>query len=1724
MRKLSFLVFIISFTLGAQSQHGKDLKLDCSLCHKSDTWKITDSTGFDHNGTAFKLTGGHKQVNCRQCHATLVFSEAKTTCNSCHRDMHKGSVTPECAKCHTPANWLVTNTNKLHQTTRFPLLGIHAQADCQSCHSEYSTLNFSVIGVSCYECHANDFQATQNPNHLTAGFDKNCQSCHSVSADSWRSQSFKHDFFPLTGMHKLDNCYACHNKTTFSGLSNQCYSCHEKDYKATTNPNHLLQSFSTQCQVCHTINGWKPAQFDHNKTNFPLTGAHNSVTCSNCHVTPGLKPSTDCYVCHKTKYEQATDPNHIVSGLGQTCTTCHTTTSWKPSSFNHSSTGFTLTGAHVSANCSKCHITAGVKPLQDCYACHRVNYEQTVSPNHVTSNFAKTCYTCHTTTAWKPANFDHNTTAFPLTGAHLSANCSQCHITAGVTPSTDCYACHKTKYDQTTNPNHAASGFDKTCKTCHSTGAWKPATFNHDGLYFPIYSGEHKGKWNTCADCHKNTTNYAVFSCIDCHEHNKTDMDKEHKSVSGYSYASTACLSCHPNGKGDGAFNHQTSNFPLTGSHVTAACQDCHVTGYSTAPATDCKSCHAVQSVPASAPNHALSGFSSACKDCHNTISFTQTTFNHSTGTQFPLQGAHVSATCKACHVTQYTPTTKVCKDCHQDDLQSAASVNHTLAGFNQPCSQCHTETAWKPAQYTHPASFALTGKHTTATCDKCHATQFANTPKECKGCHINDFNQATNPNHSSTGFSQICQDCHTTTKWQGATLNHDPKFPIYSGKHNGKWQLCSECHTNNNYNDYTCISCHEHNQTATNQEHATVSGYVYSSHECKACHPTGSESGSFNHAQSTFPLTGAHLASQCNECHVGGYSVKPSTECKVCHQDDLTPVTNPDHKVGNFSQVCTNCHNTSKWKPSTFNHTTGTQFALQGAHINAACNTCHATQYTNTTKVCKDCHQDDLQASVSVNHTLAGFTQPCSQCHTATAWKPAQYTHPATFALTGKHISTSCEKCHATQYTNTPKECKGCHINDFNQTTNPNHTGAGFSQICQDCHTTTKWQGATFNHDPKFPVYSGKHKGKWQLCSECHANNNFNDFTCISCHEHNKPSTDQEHTGVSGYIYSSHECFACHPTGSENGSFNHAQSVFPLTGAHLATQCNQCHINGYTVKPSTECKVCHNSSLATVTNPNHSLGNFPQVCTNCHTTGKWKPATFNHTTGTQFPLQGAHVSATCNNCHVAQYATTSKICKDCHNTAFQQSTNPNHTLAAFTQPCEQCHTATAWSPSTYNHTVTGYSLVGKHITTACNKCHATQYANTPTDCFSCHTVAYNSTTLPNHAASNISTDCKTCHTPASWTATLQFTQHDASLFPIYSGEHRNKWTKCTDCHRVATNYNTFSCIDCHEHNQASMNSEHQNVTGYVYQSAQCFNCHPRGTSVNAFNHATGTFPLNGAHLAVSCNSCHQSGYAGTPTACNACHQTSYNNTQNPNHQATGIATACSTCHSTTAWTPSSFNHTSTTFPLTGMHITTACGSCHIGATTGTSQLCKSCHLQKFQATTNPSHVALNISQECQTCHTTNAAWKPATFATHANFWPFQGAHVAIKDNCVQCHNNNYTTTHTCYTCHQAKFTATVSPPHVQYNISQVCSTCHTQSAWTPATFNHSFYPISNKHRNVTCKQCHSLSGYNPQCITCHQDDYQDGHNGVGHPNCYQCHNTSDFDDKKFQKTLDKEK
>ena len=184
----------------------------------------------------------------------------------------------------------------------------------------------------------------------------------------------------------------------------------------------------------------------------------------------------------------------------------------------------------------------------DCVACHQADYQR----EHAGTGYPNTCLTCHTATTWSGAEADHVALSggFSLVGNHNVLDCASCHILPGMqpifTPSDpeDCLACHLGDFQR----EHAGSGYPGTCLDLshrhHLAG--RPVQPRRDLL--PHLLWEHQGKWNTCSDCHTSPTDYRVFSCITCHEHRKSEVDKDHSGVSGYVYESSMCLSCHPTG------------------------------------------------------------------------------------------------------------------------------------------------------------------------------------------------------------------------------------------------------------------------------------------------------------------------------------------------------------------------------------------------------------------------------------------------------------------------------------------------------------------------------------------------------------------------------------------------------------------------------------------------------------------------------------------------------------------------------------------------------------------------------------------------------------------------------------------------------------------------------------------------------------------------------------------------------------------------------------------------------------------------------------------------------------------------------------------------------------------------------------------------------------------------------------------------------------------------
>ena len=723
-------------------------------------------------------------------------------------------------------------------------------------------------------------------------------------------------------MHEKVQCVQCHVKPVFADAGKNCQDCHADIHQ---------RKMGTDCARCHTVQGWNIAiqQLKDHQNRFPLLGAHAAVQCEDCHKGAAVGQfqglSTACNSCHMRDYQQAKNPDHVAGQFPQTCAECHSFDGWLGATLNHAAPpiNFPLTNGHANVPCVNCHIGNNYNlqiAATDCgnAGCHLTTWQQTTNPKHSAAATVfpiASCSTCHNTVSWLTANFDHSTTGFPLANSHQLVpagkvpTCASCHINDNynlqIQPM-DCgnSQCHLTTWQQTNNPTHSSAGAPfavANCSTCHNTVTWLTAIFNHAATGWPL-TGSHQLQ-----------PAGKVVACTDCHVGN---------------------------------------NYNLTAANTD--CYGCHVQAWQSTP-----------SFGGNVPNHITAGFPTAlCSTCHDTILWTDSTFNHAS-TGFPLTNSH-----------QIAPAGKV-----------------------TGCDQCHL------------------GNYST----------LAIQPMDCGNsqCHLTTWQQTNNPTHSSAGapFAVAnCSTCHNTVTWLTAIFNHAATGWPLTGSHQlqpaGKVVACTDCHVGNNYNltaaNTDCYGCHVQAWQSTPSFGGNVPNHItagFPTALCSTCHDTLLwTDGKFDHSTTGFPLQGPHMlpprtavtgaigpmVNACTDCHLGGnYTTGyPTTDCYGCHQTYYTNAQNyganvPNHVAAAYPTACIACHTpwvTQAWLGAVFTHP-AFQIPHQGSvcadcHINpvnykqfSCINACHTGNSPHTNRTVTDGHHSGVNG-YTYNATI------CVNCH----------------------------------------------------------------------------------------------------------------------------------------------------------------------------------------------------------------------------------------------------------------------------------------------------------------------------------------------------------------------------------------------------------------------------------------------------------------------------------------------------------------------------------------------------------------------------------------------------------------------------------------------------------------------------------------------------------------------------------------------------------------------
>lgn len=794
------------------------------------------------------------------------------------------------------------------------------------------------------------------------------------------------------------DCNKCHD-AGFGVPDAKCLGCHEHQQlrdriKANKGFHADKEVKEKTCSKCHaehvqeppgsgkgrkTTIDWRPfggkKNFEHQRTGWPLQGAHRFEDCEACHkkkykttkLPNYLGLATDCASCHAKE-----NPHQFVDTKLFDCTVCHNQDNRKVTNvgvtkFDHDKTSFPLVGNHMRVECKNCHkddiktFKVDEKKFKDCSGCHKDPHRSVISAT-------RKCQSCHNEKVKFAQNkFDHGKeTKFALHGTHAKNSCDKCHKVDSPPekPSMVCESCHK--------DFHNGRFGKETCEGCHLDGGpnWRSMRFAHDKKTKFTLTGRHTEIF--CTQCHrpKEPNNFEKFKstdCASCHAHQEAHCGQ---------FGFENCARCHVRG-GDrtSKFDHALTRFPLERAHAAVDCERCHK------PAKLSESPKCLKAIK-------YTGLDPACVTCHEDVhkgelgatcgkchtagaNFKTLVFDHNKDSRFALTGFHSIVACETCHPgRKYKLGDIQCISCHkEDDIHAGA--------LGDDCAKCHETTGGAP-KFDHniQTDFKRRGTHQKIECERCHF--LLQDGSSVAGEKVAP-SKSKNSSQSTVSFVKTSTRSSAEVAFTRAAIA-PPGAPL-DLKFRAPGKECGACHPD---------------------PHKVRAALVL---DCKSCHneeqwPDPPLNG--YHEKAGFALTGAHSVIQCSLCHLGSGSLLGRGEdCGTCHvQDDI--------HASSFGSDCGKCHEQNGWLPTSFTHV-DTGYVLEGVHRTLECRQCHQSGNYFIGNKCRNCHLTDAMNSewhkifdppdamtnvINFNSTVNGSFD-CGECHNQFTFDAGTFADP---------------------------------------------------------------------------------------------------------------------------------------------------------------------------------------------------------------------------------------------------------------------------------------------------------------------------------------------------------------------------------------------------------------------------------------------------------------------------------------------------------------------------------------------------------------------------------------------------------------------------------------------------------------------------------------------------------------------------------------------------------
>jgi hypothetical protein len=337
------------------------------------------------------------------------------------------------------------------------------------------------------------------------------------------------------------------------------------------------------------------------------------------------------------------------------------------------------------------------------------------------------------------------------------------------------------------------------------------------------------------------------------------------------------------------------------------------------------------------------------------------------------------------------------------------------------------------------------------------------------------------------------------------------------------------------------CVACHRPTYDATtNPAHRTLGFSV----RCERCHQLATWAFAlFREHDGIFPVyVGAHAGTwtTCARCHPDPANYRLFT-CTTCHAQG--PTTAEHQGIPGYtweSAACLGCHPAGGEGDLSFHEGIFPIFSDAHAGAWAQCAQCHADPADRRVISCLGggCHAPAV--TDPAHQSIPGYGYTTAQCRTChpdgRAGGFAQ--HDAVFPIySGPHAGawSQCAQCHTDPADRRVVTCigGGCHAQPATDQVHLSIPGYAYSTAqCRSCHPDGR-AGTFAQHDALFPIYTGKHAGRWASCATCHPDpSSRRVITCSGTGCHQRAQMDDKHREIAGYAFEARVCLTCHPDG----------------------------------------------------------------------------------------------------------------------------------------------------------------------------------------------------------------------------------------------------------------------------------------------------------------------------------------------------------------------------------------------------------------------------------------------------------------------------------------------------------------------------------------------------------------------------------------------------------------